>query len=325
MIRTILVPLDGSPQAESVLPAACRLARAAHATLLLIRVAQAGPSFIDGAYAEIEAVTVARRYLDRVAQNLSARGLVVRTDVFVHDPANAIATAALVHGADLIAMCTHGRSGLGRLLLGSVAEAVLHESDVPVLLVRSTARGRLPAPRFVGPYRRILVPLDETPFVERALRFVGGADWTRTADLLLLYSEQAEAVPLVAEPYGLLSARTYEAVERAIQRDCAVARGYLEQAAERHAPGRPRQCYVTVGDPGQAIARLAAEQEADLVVMATHARTGLSRLREGSIGAQVLRHVDVPVLFIPEMAETAEATDAWTTAQPTVPAMVATP
>lgn len=322
MIRTILVPLDGSPQAEGVLPAACRLARAAHATLLLIRVANAGPSFIDGAYAEIEAVTVARRYLDRLACDLAARGLVVRTDVFVHDPANAIATAALMHGADLIAMSTHGRSGLSRLLLGSVAEAVLRESALPVLLVRSTGHGSPPALRCVGPYRRIVVPLDGTPGAERALRFASGAGWAREADLLLLTSEQADAVPLVAEPYGLLAPQTFARAEQDMRGACAAARAYLEQAAERSAPSRRHQCHVTIGEPGAAIARLATEQETDLVVMATHARTGLSRLREGSVGAHVLRHADVPVLFIPATAVDALST---TPMQATAPAMVATP
>jgi nucleotide-binding universal stress UspA family protein len=80
----------------------------------------------------------AKRYLFEVERRLSKKGLRVRTRVTLGRPAEEILAAAKATGADLIAMATHARSGLGRILFGSVAEAVLHDSPVPVLMIRMT-------------------------------------------------------------------------------------------------------------------------------------------------------------------------------------------
>jgi nucleotide-binding universal stress UspA family protein len=81
----------------------------------------------------------AKRYLVGVESRLSKKGLRVRTGTAFGRPAEEILAAAKATGADLIAMATHGRSGLGRILFGSVAEAVLRASPVPVLMIRMTA------------------------------------------------------------------------------------------------------------------------------------------------------------------------------------------
>jgi nucleotide-binding universal stress UspA family protein len=89
--------------------------------------------------------TDAMRYLVEVERRLSKKGLRVRTRVALGPPAEEILAAAKATGADLIAMATHARSGLGRILFGSVAEAVLHASPVPVLMIRMTADSTMTA------------------------------------------------------------------------------------------------------------------------------------------------------------------------------------
>lgn len=141
-LRTVLVPLDGSPLGEAALPMAEDLLRDhPEATLLLMRATEAPalPGF-DPTAAQVAAVQEAEAYLEGVAAHLRERGLGrVRVSVWYGPPAASIVEAAEARDVDLIVMSTHGRSGLGRLILGSVAESVLRSTRRPILLVR--ARG----------------------------------------------------------------------------------------------------------------------------------------------------------------------------------------
>ena len=138
----VLVPLDGSPRAERALPKALELlSDSPSATLILLRAAEATSlPGIDPIEAQVAVVREAESYLDAIAARLADRSLtrVVRS-VWYSSAAKAIVEAARVRHADVIVMSTHGRSGLGRLLLGSVAESVLRGTRTPILLV--SARG----------------------------------------------------------------------------------------------------------------------------------------------------------------------------------------
>lgn len=143
--RRVVVPLDGSREAEAVLPAVLRLAGPVGMEVSLVRVVPAVPTgAIEGAgRATLHEVTRVREeaeaYLADVCARWGAAGLRVTTTVRAGDPAREIIAVARDAGADLIAMTTHGRTGLGRILFGSVAEEVLRTADVPVLAVRLTA------------------------------------------------------------------------------------------------------------------------------------------------------------------------------------------
>lgn len=135
----ILVPLDGSALAESALPKAVEMARVGLSGLLLVRAAEAhtlpGADPID---AQVEVVREAEEYLKGVADRLARDGVRnVETSVWYGPAASAIVDAARLRKADLIVMTTHGRSGLGRLILGSVAESVLRGTSTPILLLRA--------------------------------------------------------------------------------------------------------------------------------------------------------------------------------------------
>src|SRR5947209_3880513 len=138
MQHTMLVPLDGSRVAEQGLTSACRLAKETGATLSLVR----GISFLGLEPKNREADRIALReastYLHSVQDSLTRDGFAVRTEVLPCDPVTAILFASDMQEVDLISICTHGTSGLRHALVGSVAEAVLRRSHVPILLTRAT-------------------------------------------------------------------------------------------------------------------------------------------------------------------------------------------
>ena len=137
-VKTILVPLDGSRLAEMALQPSVDMARVKGAKIVLLRAAEAFTTITDPADAQMAAVQEAEAYLAFVrARLLEDRSDVgVETAVWYGPPADAITNAARYRNADLIVMSSHGRSGLGRLVLGSVAERVLRATRTPILLIR---------------------------------------------------------------------------------------------------------------------------------------------------------------------------------------------
>jgi nucleotide-binding universal stress UspA family protein len=135
----ILVPLDGSMLAEASLWTAVDLAEKNGATIILLRGAEASTlPGADAVKAQITAIHEAEEYLAAVVRRLVDKGIGrVETHVWYGPAAAAIVEGAASQQADLIVMCTHGRSGLGRLVLGSVTESVLRGTTVPILIVRA--------------------------------------------------------------------------------------------------------------------------------------------------------------------------------------------
>ena len=150
-LQRILVPLDGSSLAEAALPKAAALAEASGAELLLVRAAQAHAlPGTDPAEAQVKVVREAEEYLAEVADRLRAAGAAkLECSVWYGPAAYTIVEAATLHHVDLIVMTTHGRSGLGRLILGSVAESVLRGTAIPILLLRAE-EAPVEAPRGTG-------------------------------------------------------------------------------------------------------------------------------------------------------------------------------
>lgn len=153
-VEKILVPLDGSALAESAVATAVEMARPGLASLMLVRAAEAhtfpGADPID---AQVAVVREAEIYLAGVAERLKQQGLTkVETSVWYGPAAAGIVDAARARKADLIVMTTHGRGGLGRLILGSVAESVLRGTTTPILLLRAP-EAPIEAPEGMGQAR----------------------------------------------------------------------------------------------------------------------------------------------------------------------------
>ena len=144
MYKRALIPLDGSPVGETILPFILEIAGPLDMDVVLLRVVQpVPPMVIEGSRHVVTEDVVARRidaeeYLAPLAVELRGKGVRVEARVRRGAPAAEILAAAREVQADLIAMTTHGRSGLGRLMFGSVAEEVLRHSDIPVFLMRAT-------------------------------------------------------------------------------------------------------------------------------------------------------------------------------------------
>jgi nucleotide-binding universal stress UspA family protein len=138
-LDTILVPVDGSALAESAIATAVDMARPGASAIILVRAAEAHTlPGVDATDAQVQIVGEAEGYLAGVVERLTQQGVAnVQTSVWYGPAASAIVDAVRLWKADLIVMTTHGRSGVGRLILGSVAESVLRGTTVPILLLRA--------------------------------------------------------------------------------------------------------------------------------------------------------------------------------------------
>lgn len=281
MLRSILIPLDGSQLAERALAYATAISVPTAARLILMRTIGEGD---EG---------TAARYLSDIADELRGRGFVCVTVTPRGAPARWIAAEAGV-GVDLVAMSTHGRSGPSRWLFGSVAESVVASSPVPVLVERAWQPIRREL--FVSDQPTLLVPLDGSSFAECALDSAAALAEDLGAELVLLRVQQA-ATELLHDEFG----RTIAYLDELDDRSTTVAAEYLEGLVGRLTKRWPDVSIhtdVQFGEPAACIAEAASTTGAALVFMATHGRTGVRRAVMGSVAGQVLEHGDTPLVLI---------------------------
>lgn len=285
MIANIMTLLDGSALAERALPYAARLARATQARLHVLHVMPDVPPPVH-AWKELD---VAAR-IEQLATRLRAAGVQATARTVVgRDAATTILNNTVNLPIDLLVMSTHGKSGIGRWLYGSVADTLLSHSDLPVLLVPAAARTPWPEDRPL----KALVPLDGSDLSETALEPARMLAGTLGAHLLLTRIVEPTFDVVAHIDLGGMTFR------RAASEDLGAAEEYLRTIAEPMAPvGVQVETLIDEGDPASAIARLARQEGADLIVMATHGRTGLGRLTMGSVATGVVQHAHVPLLLI---------------------------
>jgi nucleotide-binding universal stress UspA family protein len=224
----------------------------------------------------------ARAYLEDVASRLTA--FRVKTWIRAGDPVEEIGQTAQELGVDGVAMTTHARRGLPRLLLGSVAEAVLRKSTKPLFFVRPG----LPPPE--GPFRRILVPLDGSDEALVTIPLVKGIALANRAELILF-----EVVVPVLVPEPMAGPVPLFALPDPPDPGPKLA----ELARELAADGITSRALVTHGYAAPEIARFARDSGADLIAMASHVRHGVDRFLTGNTATYVLRHVNRPLLLVP--------------------------
>ena len=297
MYSKLLIPLDGSKTAEQVLPFARILAAKLKLPVELMDVidisamsayiASDKARYLDTFIAEGERVS--REYLDEIAAGLA--GVKVSCSVIRGKPADAIIEHAGMEEGTLIAMATHGRSGLDRWMLGSVAETVLRGSHNPLFLVRAHEEGATDGAAMI---KSIVVPLDGSELAESVLPTA--MELAKALDLEVVLCRAYELAASVYEGNEDYLPN-YDEMLRQVK---AEAESYLaEKAAALNAAGLSRVSVVALAGSGaEEIVRYAQTHRDALVVMCTHGRSGMSRWVLGSVTERVVRHSDDPVLVL---------------------------
>jgi nucleotide-binding universal stress UspA family protein len=289
MSKKYLVPLDGSELAEHALPWAQILAKKFDTQIELLRCyeplasiymlpefAAPSPVYYDQSafYKQID------EYLDKTMESIP-RGLAVKMRC-EGDPGMAILDRAESGEIEAIIMASHGRGGLGRWLLGSIATKVVRGSKIPVLIVNATTD--VPSRPQVN---RILVPLDGSETSETALPTALKLADAFGADILLF-----QGVPHT--PIG------HPQLDAAVVLEVANAKEYLESVKSRYPESR---IAVEARVAGPSLGIVKAAEKCDLVVMSSHGRSGVRRWLLGSIAENVLQSVHKPLMIVYQREE----------------------
>jgi nucleotide-binding universal stress UspA family protein len=295
MFRKVIVPLDGSELAERAVPYATEMAHAANGAIALIRVVTASPLHLHRLdwHALVETIREADAYLKRVAEKISAR-VPVTTGVPCGRAAAQILGTIERTGADAVVMTTHARTGAPHLLHGSVAEELLASSPVPVVLVPAQ-QGTMPAQAFDAATPRAAVALDGSAFAEAALDVA--ADFVGPRGTLVLVS-------IVEPPRAVHHDQSGRVIVYLDQQEEALSRAvraYLQRLSVklgRRYPELHITQHVRCGEAAPGIIAAALDSVADVVVMASHGRTGVSRAVLGSVAGKVVASSFNPVCLV---------------------------
>jgi nucleotide-binding universal stress UspA family protein len=317
MFHRILVPLDGSRRAEAAIPVAAQLARATHGTVILMRsvvpLTPYGPYLNEpvgpASTASSQQRDAVSSYLTQLTADDDLAGLKTLTLVTEGPAADSILTLSQAEEVDLIVLCAHGMTGYHRWKLGGVAQHVVRQSQAPVLLLNEYSPGS-PARQFAN-VRRALIPLDGSLLAEAAIPpaiqlLAAVAPQTGRLRLLRIIN------PFDAEDQGTTQADLINE-----------ANAYLKRQVEQLRAARTEELrlafeysVVVDTDPAERILSVAeptynpqreTPEEAfgyDLIVMATHGRTGILRWTLGSIAERVLQATGLPLLIVRPVAAT---------------------
>jgi nucleotide-binding universal stress UspA family protein len=295
MFRTVVVPLDGSPFAEQALPYALGIVRRAGATLDLVHVhvldvshehKVARYSYDPGVDKEHQREE--QLYLERTAKSLAAVWPVPWTAAVVSGlDSDGILQRVRDGKADLLVMTTHGRGPLGRFFLGGVADELIRQAAVPVLLVRP----RDPAPGIVAEHllEHVLVPLDGSSLAECVLE--------PALDFVRLWQGRCTLLRVIEASPATIAGRPNRPRPPEQEQEIA-AEAYLEKIAGRlRGDGVAVQTRIVVAPhAAPAIMEEAQTQRCDFIALATHGWGGLRRMLLGSVTDKVVRGTSLPVL-----------------------------
>lgn len=269
----ILIPLDGSSNGDAILVAIHPLLRSGRVESTLLHVADT-PAATEGVRARLE----------RHQEGLEKQGIPTRVRIVPGKPAEEILRQEGAGAFDLVAMSTHGRSGMDRVLMGSVAEEVVRSSTVPTLLYKTGAR--------LGHWEQIVVALDGTPGAEEVLD-----------DAVRLARETSATLHLLQVSLGLLRCDGYRGVgfQMPVHDPCS----YLDRvAAKLLVQGVSVNQHWREGMPGAEISSFARQLDAGLICMTTEGRPELLPGLDRSVAAEVIRSGPCPV-YVRKMSRVA--------------------
>lgn len=297
MFTHILVPLDGSTMAESAVPAAALLALKLHARVTLMHVVEKNsPTEVHG-QSHLHNAEQATGYLEELARRQFPEGVEVACHVHtaaVDNVAESIVAHADELHHDLVVMCSHGRGKALNLFLGSIAQKVIAMGSRPVLITHPDQQGGVP--EFFC--RSILVPLDGDPDHAQALAASEGLAKACGASLHI-----AMVIPHLTTLSGemartgrTLPGTTVKMLELASQEAVEYSRKLVGDLQRR---GFAASAHVLRGDPAKMIMDAATTARVDLIVLATHGKTGMEAFWAGSVAHKLCGYQKVPLLLVP--------------------------
>lgn len=294
MFERIMVPLDGSTFGEFALPVGVDVARRADGRIDLVNVNDPLPAVPEELSREASLAEASGRYLEEVSKRVRdvwdgpvdfrvMRGPVV----------GSLAEVAGELPADLVVMATHGRGPFSRFWLGSVADGLVRQATVPVLLMRPR-KGETPDLASPPGFGTILLPLDRSEVsmdvVEEAVAL--GALYDARYHLVTVVHHPSEYVdPYLPETATLDAGWIEQAMEESRRRLLAQAERMEKRGLEAEVT------VIEASSPGAGILEVADEVEADMIAMGTHGRGGVPRMVLGSVADKVARGSDRPVLL----------------------------
>ena len=286
MFETVLLPTDGSDGATVAVDHVLDIAAAHDATVHILNVADTTRDSVIQIQGDVidvleeEGEQIVRDAADRARQ----RGVTTVTEVLQGEPYSTILDYAELRDIDVIAMPTHGRQGLERLLIGSTTERVVRRADIPVLTIR-------PDSDFTAthPYRNVLVPTDGSDCAREALETGVDVACEETAGLHLL--SVVDVTSLGVDVRIQMQVKFLE--ENATE--------IIEDATEfaTNASVDPVSGSVVLGTSihGEILSYI-DEHDVDLIVVGTHGRTGFDRYMLGSVTEKLVRTSPIPVLTV---------------------------
>ena len=280
MFEKILVSLDGSELAEAALPYGRELAECLGSEIHMLGVCDL-PRLPE---------RLLKAYVDDSASKFKRAGLRAKATVICGTPADVILEYAEKAGIDLIIMSTHGRSGLTRWVLGSVADKVLHSVTVPLFLINAKKAEAVVERKT---FRKVLLPLDGSDTGEAAVPFAEELARKTNARLLLL--------SVMMPAYRITAAQDYPGVdlEPIMKAQRESAENYLHDVeAKLKQKGITTSSDTMVGSAAETILDYSKEKQVDLIAMSTHGRSGFGRWILGSVTDKVVRASEIPVMVM---------------------------
>ncbi|MHA3775233.1 universal stress protein [Verrucomicrobiota bacterium sgz303538] len=301
-LQKIIVPVDFSEPSLKALDVAQALAERFGASLHFVHIVEPTPFMTS--LPELPIVMpdsdVAKHWdemLTRLTRERAEGNIKTSSEVRLGKASDEIVAIAEKSGADMLVIATHGRTGLKRVLMGSTAERVVRHAPCPVLVVRERkgAEGAgTGGTAKLAQFRRILVPTDFSPLSQAALNYAGRFAEQFGAELVLLHCIYFPVNGLGVE---------YHIYDTAVVADAAMkaAESRMATLIRENVPQQVVTKYeVRTGPPIGEIPEYVSSIDADLVICATHGRTGLKRALLGSTAEGIVRHTPCSVLVVPE-------------------------
>lgn len=297
IIKQLLVPLDGSKLAESVLPLVTQLAKKINVSVTLIHIIEKdAPEKIHG-QRHLTRPDQAQEYLNSLAAAADFRGITVNFHVHessVKNVAKSISEHSQELNQDLVVLCTHGSGGLHDLLFGSIAQQVIALGNTPVLLINPSNENTV----IKCGFKNFLIPLDGNPEHEQVLEFSSELAKICGAGLHLLmaipqYGSMSGEMTIVNRLLPGTTSKMMDMIVPDAEEYLKMLKLKLEQSGLKVTTSASRN------NPDRAIMETAKKTKADLIILATHGKKGADALLEGSVTPKISKSSKIPLLLVP--------------------------